>query len=298
MPAARSFAKPLPLTRGSGSPSPRPRARCPPRPAHPRTAGAAGVRTRFQRDVGGGAARAFAGGLQREDLGMRPPASGASPRRRPRRRARSRNRPSGSAVVYAPRSARRSARAIIAWSVAEKQGPGTGAGDRQNRGPRVVVVGCHLGTRTPGMASLSVPRLHSRFPVPPFPVPALHRFLPRSTFLSNGTTSRRAAATGRRRAGRARASRFLAEIGDVLERAVHRGEAHVADVVELAHLRHHEIADPARRQFAFAAHPHLVHHRADRGLGSFLRHGRLCSARSMLRRSLRAHRSSRAGRRP
>ena len=55
---------------------------------------------------------------------------------------------------------------------------------------------------------------------------------------------------------------FLAEVGDVLERAIHRRVAHVADMVELAQLGHHQVADPARRQFAFGGHAQLSHHRA------------------------------------
>ena len=75
---------------------------------------------------------------------------------------------------------------------------------------------------------------------------------------------------------------FLAEIGDVLERAVDRGETHVGDVVELAQLRHHELADAARRQLALGGHAQLVHHRAHRGLDLLLRH------RALLQRAVEA----------
>src|SRR5690606_40319053 len=49
---------------------------------------------------------------------------------------------------------------------------------------------------------------------------------------------------------------FLAEVRHVLERAVHRGETHVADVVELAQLRHHELADPPRCDLALRSEEH------------------------------------------
>src|SRR3546814_12566973 len=39
---------------------------------------------------------------------------------------------------------------------------------------------------------------------------------------------------------------LFAEVGHVLERAVHGGEPHVGPVVELAQLGHHELAYPAR----------------------------------------------------
>src|SRR5690606_6092358 len=44
------------------------------------------------------------------------------------------------------------------------------------------------------------------------------------------------------------------------------GKAHITHVIELAHLRHHEITEPARGQFAVADHSHLMHHRAHRSL--------------------------------
>src|SRR3546814_1544373 len=61
---------------------------------------------------------------------------------------------------------------------------------------------------------------------------------------------------------------FFAEVGHVLERAVHGGETHVGHVVELAQLGHHELAYPARGQLAFGGHAQLVDHRAHRGLRS------------------------------
>src|SRR5690606_2116277 len=68
---------------------------------------------------------------------------------------------------------------------------------------------------------------------------------------------------------------LLAEVGHVLEGAVHGGEAHVGDVVELAQLGHHELAHPPRRQLALGGHAQLVDHRAHRGLGLLFRHGPL-----------------------
>src|SRR5690606_36366333 len=64
---------------------------------------------------------------------------------------------------------------------------------------------------------------------------------------------------------------FLAEIGDVLERAVHRGEADEADMVELAQLADHELPHPARRHLALGGHAQLVHHRAHRRFDLLLR---------------------------
>src|SRR5690348_12140380 len=64
---------------------------------------------------------------------------------------------------------------------------------------------------------------------------------------------------------------FLAEIGDVLERAIHRRVTHVADVVELAQFRHDQFADAARRQFAFGRNTQLPNHRAHRSFDALLR---------------------------
>src|SRR3984957_2391602 len=44
----------------------------------------------------------------------------------------------------------------------------------------------------------------------------------------------------------------------VLEAAVHRGEAHVADLIQVAQLLHHQLADRARGHLALAQHPQLV----------------------------------------
>src|SRR5690606_18670661 len=65
---------------------------------------------------------------------------------------------------------------------------------------------------------------------------------------------------------------LLTEIGDVLERAVHRGEAHEADVVELAQFRDHELAHAPRRQLALGGHAQLMHHRPHRRLDLLLGH--------------------------
>src|SRR3546814_6262303 len=65
---------------------------------------------------------------------------------------------------------------------------------------------------------------------------------------------------------------LFAEVGHVLERAVHGGETHVGHVVELAQLGHHELAYPARGQLAFGGHAQLVDHRANRGLGLLFRY--------------------------
>src|SRR5690606_2147408 len=65
---------------------------------------------------------------------------------------------------------------------------------------------------------------------------------------------------------------LVTEIGHVLEAAIDRGEAHIADVVELAQLVHHEAADLDRRHLALATHAQLVHHRTYRGLDAFLGH--------------------------
>ena len=45
---------------------------------------------------------------------------------------------------------------------------------------------------------------------------------------------------------------LLAEGLDVLEAAIHRGEAHVGDLVELAQLFHHDLADLPRSDLALA----------------------------------------------
>src|SRR5690606_17719730 len=89
--------------------------------------------------------------------------------------------------------------------------------------------------------------------------------------LAGGLVERHHVAAQQRQLALARQVAFepvelLAEIGDVLERAVHRGEAHEADVVELAQLGDHELADPARADLALGGHAELVHHRAHRRL--------------------------------
>src|SRR5690606_20496683 len=59
-----------------------------------------------------------------------------------------------------------------------------------------------------------------------------------------------------------------------------RRETHVTDMVELAQFRHHELADPARRDLALGGHAQLVHHRAHRRLDLLFRH------RSLLQRAV------------
>src|SRR5688572_33379636 len=75
---------------------------------------------------------------------------------------------------------------------------------------------------------------------------------------------------------------FLAEVVDVLERAVHRGEANVGDVIELAQFGHHEFTDAARCDLALGGHAQLVDHRAHRGFDLFLGH------RPLLQRAIEA----------
>src|SRR6185437_6418705 len=59
---------------------------------------------------------------------------------------------------------------------------------------------------------------------------------------------------------------FLAERMHVLELAVDRGEAHVGHLVEVLQLAHHQLADLARRHFAFAAAAQVVDDRAHRAV--------------------------------
>src|SRR5690606_4781936 len=65
-------------------------------------------------------------------------------------------------------------------------------------------------------------------------------------------------------------------------RAVHRGEAYVADMVELAQFGHHELANPARGDLALGGHAQLVHDRAHRRLDLLLGH------RTLLQRAVEA----------
>ena len=51
---------------------------------------------------------------------------------------------------------------------------------------------------------------------------------------------------------------FLAERLDVLEAAVHRGEAHVCHLVQVPQLLHDQLAHHARGNFALAEHAQLV----------------------------------------
>src|SRR5664279_2669330 len=56
----------------------------------------------------------------------------------------------------------------------------------------------------------------------------------------------------------------VAEIGNVLERAVDRGEADVADLVELVEFLHHHFADQPGTYFTLAEREHLLHDAVDR----------------------------------
>ena len=74
----------------------------------------------------------------------------------------------------------------------------------------------------------------------------------------------------------------VAEIRDVLERAVHRGEADVGDLVELVQLLHHHLADLPRRDLALAERQHLLHDAVDRRVDVLGRH------RPLVQRALEA----------
>src|SRR6478736_93821 len=74
----------------------------------------------------------------------------------------------------------------------------------------------------------------------------------------------------------------VAKIGDVLEAAVHRGEADVADLVELVELLHHHLADLAGRNLALAQRQHLLDDPLDRLVDVFGRH------RTLVQRALEA----------
>src|SRR5439155_1794726 len=67
------------------------------------------------------------------------------------------------------------------------------------------------------------------------------------------------AAAGRR-AGAAQALDLLVKRLDVLELAVHGGEAHIGDLVEMAQLLHHQLTDRPRGYFPVAEAAHLVQH--------------------------------------
>src|SRR5439155_8904643 len=62
------------------------------------------------------------------------------------------------------------------------------------------------------------------------------------------------------RAGAAQALDLLVKRLDVLELAVHGGEAHIGDLVEVAQLLHHQLTDRPRGYFPVAEAAHLVQH--------------------------------------
>ena len=59
---------------------------------------------------------------------------------------------------------------------------------------------------------------------------------------------------------------LLVEGIDILEAAVHRGEAHVGDFIEVAQLLHHQLADQPRRHFALPESAQVVADPLDGGL--------------------------------
>src|SRR5690606_29882477 len=223
--------------------------------------GAAGVVAGLERDVGRGAARAHADRLQRRHLGMR------------------------SALAFVPAFAQHlvALRDHAADHRIGFGGPGTTFGQAQRaRHHRVV-----------GRAEIShASRLVSSRMDAAAPCVALRAGTPgslriRGPAASVASTLAALAAGLAERHHVAAAEQgqlaftgqlalepveLLAEVGDVLERAVHRGEAHETDVVELAQFGDHELAHAARRQFAFGGHAQLVHDRAHRRLDLFFRH--------------------------
>ena len=58
----------------------------------------------------------------------------------------------------------------------------------------------------------------------------------------------------------------IAKVGDVLERAIHGGEADVADGVELVQFLHHHLADLPRRDLALAERQDLLDDAVDGGV--------------------------------
>src|SRR5437762_2543892 len=70
-------------------------------------------------------------------------------------------------------------------------------------------------------------------------------------------------------------SDLLVERLDILEVAVHGGEAHVGDLVEVAQLLHHELPDRARGHLPVAEASHLVHDAAHGLVDLLARHGAL-----------------------
>ena len=74
----------------------------------------------------------------------------------------------------------------------------------------------------------------------------------------------------------------VAEVGDVLEAAIDRGEADVGDLVELVELLHHHLADLPRWDLALAERQHLLHDALDRLVDVFGRH------RTLVQRALEA----------
>ena len=99
---------------------------------------------------------------------------------------------------------------------------------------------------------------------------------------------------GMRAAAMAQPLDLLAEGLDVLEVAVHRGEAHVGHFVELVQLFHHELADLPRGHFALAEAAQLARDAADRFLDRFARSPAASPAPSACRRAACSRRRARA----
>src|SRR5262245_22163814 len=64
----------------------------------------------------------------------------------------------------------------------------------------------------------------------------------------------------------------VAEIVDVLERAIDRREPDIGDVIELVELLHHHVPDLARRHFAHAEPEQILDDSLDRGVHLLLGH--------------------------